>query len=173
VGNLFDITTFGNDLTVKALEVDVDTTSTFTLEVYGKSGTYVGAENNSSAWTLLSSTTGTGQGRNNPSLVDITDFNLSANSLTGIYVNYINATRINYINGNGTNQSYANSDLQLNLGIAKSELFGGSTFSPRVWNGTVIYDINATAVPEPVTILGSLVALGIGTAMKRKSVSKN
>ncbi|MBL1211374.1 PEP-CTERM sorting domain-containing protein [Geminocystis sp. GBBB08] len=51
---------------------------------------------------------------------------------------------------------------------------GGGVINNRVWNGTVIYDLNvAEQVPEPVTILGSLVALGIGSAMKRKISNKN
>ncbi|WP_373478747.1 PEP-CTERM sorting domain-containing protein [Geminocystis sp.] len=170
IGNMFDLTTSTNDLTIKELAVNVDTTGTFILEVYTKSGTYAGFENNSSPWTLVSSTTGTGQGQNKASFVDITDFNLGANTLTGIYINTINATRIRYTNGDGTNQTYSNSDLTLNLGSGINGPFASNGISAnRVWNGTVVYDIaSAQAVPEPVTILGTLVALGMGTGMKRK-----
>lgn len=44
-----------------------------------------------------------------------------------------------YTNGNGSNQLYVNTDLQISLGAASNVPFGGSTFQPRVWNGAIHY----------------------------------
>lgn len=46
--------------------------------------------------------------------------------------------------------------------------------TPYATTGTWRFDmvqVNATPVPEPITILGSLTAIGIGTAIKRKYAS--
>lgn len=166
-GNMFDITTFGNALNVTSLEVNVDTTGTFNLDVYTKSGTYVGSQTNSGAWTLVSSATGiTGQGQDNRTFVDIPDFTLAANSVTGIYV--ATNTTIRYTSGANT---FSNGDLQLDLGAGIGGLFG-NVFTPRTWNGTITYDVQASATtPEPATLLGLMVFGGGLLASKRKKES--
>ena len=62
-----------------------------------------------------------------------------------------------YTNGNGTNQNYSNADLALSFGTATNAfMVAGGVNSPRVWNGTIYYNL----VPEP----GSLGLLALGTA---------
>jgi hypothetical protein len=173
-GNMFDVTTFGNDLNVTGLDLNLDSiVSPLTVKLYTKLGSYVGAETDPSAWTLastniLNSTAGT----DNPTFVDITDFILSANSVTAFYVDAVQ-TVVNYTNGTAPGQpTFSNADLSIATGAGKGANFG-STFSPRTWNGTVYYDVvapEAESVPEPASILGLLTvgALGAGSALKRK-----
>ena len=169
-GNMFDATVFGNNLVVTGLEIHTAGTGTQDLFVYTKSGSYAGFETTAAAWTLVSTNTFTGNGGGIPTLVDVTDFLLPANSVTGIYVTLDPADTATYlIYTNGTN-TYSNSDLQLDLGIGLGGLFGDEgVFSNRTWNGSIQYE--PTAVPEPSSIgmfgIGACVA-GIGTARRRR-----
>lgn len=173
-GNMFDVTTFGNALNVTSLEINSylgSLSSPKTLDVYIKSGSFVGFETNAAAWTKVSSTilnsvspVGT------PTFVDITDFILSANSLTGFYITFADGNPgIEYTNGSNT---YSNADLKIQTGVGKGGVFG-ATFSPRTWNGTINYTI--ASVPEPASVLGLLAvgALGAGSNLKRKLQAKS
>ncbi len=144
------------------------------MDVYTKSGTYQGFETDSGAWTLVSSTTATGQGSDNPTPVDITDFMLSANSVTGIYINAVNAS-IRYTN-TGSEETFSNTDLQLDLGAGVQATFASSgpfpnLFTPRIWNGTIVYEVQQSeSVPEPNTII-SLAMVG-GSLLLSKRVKR-
>ena len=176
-GNMFDITTFGNTLTVNSMAFNLETFGgPHTINVYTKSGSYVGFENNASPWTLVSQSTGiTSSGQDTPTLVDVMDFSLLANSVTGIFVTTVETSGMDYTNGSNM---FANADLRLDLGIGKGMgLFGGATFSPRTWNGTINYTVQNSgpvgAVPEPGTILlmGSGLA-GLAFWRSRKSTNQ-
>lgn len=152
-GNMFDVTTFGNALDITALDVNINPGTT-NISVYTRPGTYVGFTDNSAGWTLQGTVNVTSAGAGNATFVDIADFTLAANSLTGFYVTNSdyssNAISMNYTNGSNT---YSNADLQLGLGIGKADPdFTGGTFSPRTWNGTIYYTLNNAAVPEPATL---------------------
>ncbi|MGB0911164.1 MAG: PEP-CTERM sorting domain-containing protein [Nitrospirales bacterium] len=160
-GNMFDITTFGNALTVNSMDLNLDSGTTNTISVYTRNGTYLGFENNSAGWTLVSQISGvTSAGAGNPTFMDLMDFSLAANSVTGIYVTTGGPTDMNYTNGANT---FANADLRLDLGVGKGGLFG-LTFTPRTWNGTINYTVDGSgqvgAVPEP----GTIVLMGSGLA---------
>lgn len=169
-GNMFDITTFENSLTVNSLELNLETFGGLhNINVYTKSGTYVGYENNATPWLLVSQLFGvSSSGQDSPTIVDVADFTLLANSVTGFFVTTVNTSGMSYTNGNNT---FANSDLRLDLGVGRGTgLFAGRTFSPRTWNGTINYTVDGNgsvgAVPEPSTIL--LMGTGItGLALWR------
>jgi hypothetical protein len=177
-GAMFDAVTFGNDLNVTGIEYNSRTfTGSAALNVYIKSGTYVGSETNSSAWTLVSQTaissvnpTGT------PTFVDVTDFILLANSTTGIYVTYDPSVSTgNFLNYTVGLNSYSNSDLQLNLGVGKgpNTLFAATSIARRTWNGTIIYDI--VPVPfefSPALGLGVLGGLFVAKKLSSKLLKK-
>ena len=143
------------------------------MDVYTRSGTSSGFQTSLSGWTLVSSGLGNSAGRNNPSEFDVTDFSLGV-GVTGIAIVSSSAWGHSYTNGNGTNQFYSNSDLSLTLGSAKAVPFvSGPTFSPRVWNGTIEYNVTSGAVPEPTSlaifVIGACVS-GIGAARRRLRV---
>jgi len=162
-GNMFNVTTFGNALNVTALEVNITPTVPFSINVYTKSGTFSGFEQTPSAWTLVASGSAISKGLNIPSFVDISDFVLPANSLTGMYitlspaVGFGDTINMRYTDGNST---FSNSNIRLDLGVGVGGLFGanGGIFSPRTWNGAIFYDVQGAAVPEPA----SIALLGIG-----------
>lgn len=160
-GAMFDATTFSNSLTVTGIEIN-STSSSFsgsdTIAVYTKSGTYVGSETNSSAWTLVSqSLVSALNPLGTPSFIDVTDFILPSSSVTGIYVTFTGGNSFTYTNGTNT---YSNADLRLDLGVGKGSLFG-TTIPSRTWNGSIIYnDPNPTPVPFDFDPSVGLLALG-------------
>lgn len=140
--NMFDInnlTTAG--LTVTSLDVNISSAvnTAFTIDVYTTTlaTTYVGNDGNAAAWTKVASGAGMGQGRDMPTPVDISDFVLQTGS-QGLAIHYTGASMA-YTNGNGNNQKYSNSELQLDLGLVRAGFFTGTTFTPRVWNGNIHY----------------------------------
>jgi hypothetical protein len=69
---------------------------------------------------------------------------LNAGTTYGIYfdsVDYSAGAGIQYTNGTGANEIYSNGVLLLECKTGQgSPAFSGTTFSPRVWNGTIHYD---------------------------------
>ncbi|MGF1765645.1 PEP-CTERM sorting domain-containing protein [Aliivibrio kagoshimensis] len=160
-GNMFDLTTFSNDLLITGLDVNLENTigSDVLIDVYIKTGSYTGFENNASAWTLVSSSFGISSGTNNPTFIDISDFYLEAAKSFGVYITTDDST-MKYTNGANL---FENDDLQVVTGIGIGGLFG-SAFNPRTWNGSIHYD-----VPEPSTIAIFLLGLcGLVISRNRK-----
>jgi len=180
-GNMFDVLTLGPALTVTGLTIHKRNTATAMLEVYTRSGTYVGFENSAATWVLVSSTSVTGAAGSNGqnshgvgTFVDVTDFTLAPSSITGLYVTFTTGdgsgdNKMNYTNGSNV---FSNADLQLTLGIGKKYPFG-DTGSPRSWNGTIHYA--ATVVPEPSSLvllsIGAIGLFGYGYRRKRKQAA--
>lgn len=136
----FDITVGPADIDIDAIDINTADTGAFTMDVYTKTGTYVGSETNQSAWTLSSTATGTSAGQNNPSnAVLATPITLSANTTYGMAL-VLDANHSHYYtNGTGSNQNFSNDDLALALGAASNTPFSGAVFSPRIFNGTIHY----------------------------------
>ncbi len=152
-GNFFDVKVKAPaGITITAFEVNSSNTVLhvpFTLDVYTCPTTYVGNDANAAVWTKVATGEGASGGRNLPTTVTFPrGFSLASGS-HGVAL-YYQGTSMAYTDGNGGNQNYGNADLDLALGIARTALFGGTLFSPRVWNGSVIYNLNATA-PSFVT----------------------
>jgi hypothetical protein len=108
--------------------------------IYYTTSTLSSVLTNSSAWTLLTSgTTGalSAGGTWNVSLP--TPLVISAGSRVALYVTFNSSCTIQYTNGSAVGTVYAsNSDIAIYQGYGKSYPFG-SSFSPRVWNGTITY----------------------------------
>jgi len=156
-GNMFDATIGSKGITVNSLDVNVDT-GAMTIDVYIKSGSYVGFDTTPAAWTLVSATAVTGAGSGNSTAVAVTPFTLAAGGTYGIYVTIdttVNsAPYMYYTDGSNT---YSNADLSLSLGDGIGGKFGSlSTVSSRTWDGIINYSlVSAATAPEP----GSLALL--------------
>jgi len=158
-GNMFNLTTLGSSITVNGLDVNVDS-GAVTIDVYIKTGTYVGFDTNAAAWTLVSTTVVTGKGAGSQTAVNVTPFTLAANTLYGVYVTTTNPNDstpfMYYTNGSNT---YSNSNLTLSTGEGLGGLFGSISVEPgRTWDGTIDYSLPTTTLPEPSSL--GLLALG-------------
>ena len=114
----------------------------FSLEIYTKGGTYVGSEQTAAAWTLRATGGGVAVGNNVApgALVEFPDFAIPTGT-TGFALRIIGAGH-SYTNGNGGNQTYTNADMTISLGKSQGTLFTSAPITPRVWNGTVVYNCN-------------------------------
>lgn len=150
--NQLDITVLNPaGVTITAFDVNCENTraggvgSPFSLDVYVTpvGGTYVGNETNAAVWTLVSTGNSVSGPLGTPTNVDVQDFVLPP-GVYGMALHY-QGTAMAYTNGNGSNQSYANADIQLDLGSSTTGLFGSPVYNPRVWNGTVYYTASGAA----------------------------
>lgn len=158
-GAYFDVTVGPAPLTVTGFRMNSDALlgATSRFEVWTMNGP-ISATNVVSpvGWSLAATGTLTGiDGLGNsedPVVLDNT-FGLGAGNTYGFAIRLLDTTQ-NYTNGNGTNQAFSNGDISMALGRTSNSWLAGTTFSPRVWNGTIIYDV----VPAPA----SLALLGLG-----------
>jgi len=168
-GNMFDVVTKANALTVTGLDLNL-IAGTYTVEVYKKNGTWVGSENNAGAWTLIDSAALTSNGT--PTFFDLADFNLGALSTSGLYITTTSPVGVGlmrYTNGTAVGNVYSqNADLQILEGAGKTYAFA-DTFTPRIWNGSIQYQIAVNDVPEPASLaLFGLGMAGLGLMRRRK-----
>ncbi|MEZ4874781.1 MAG: proprotein convertase P-domain-containing protein [Flavobacteriaceae bacterium] len=149
----FDVTVGPADIIVTDLETNTQETGAMTMDVYTLVGTYVGNQQNPAPWTLMATGSGTGAGLNNPSMLALdNDIILTANTTYGFAL-VMDASHGHDYSGLGTNPapgstSYSNADLSLSLGSANNTPFSSAPFSPRIWNGSLIYQ-TYTTVPVP------------------------
>ena len=139
-GNMFNVVAT-NTVTIDSFIISPQSTGNLTVEVYYRQGTYIGYETNSSAWTMLGSktVTVTSGGSGSKLTVPIGGLTIPAGQTYGLYVTFTSGN-MNYSNGNGSNQTFSDANMTLNLGVGKSYPFGG-TFNPRVWNGQIYYSL--------------------------------
>lgn len=155
-GNMFDIVAI-NDVTICGFDVNLDA-GTWNMEVWviTGGGTYTGQQNNAAAWTLLGSAMNVvSAGPGVPTLLPIAvDTSIQAGTTQGFYVTVTNGTPINYTNGSVTGAVYAqDANMQILEGSGHSYPFG-SNFNPRIWNGTVFYELGLNPFcvsPRPPT----------------------
>ena len=118
------------------------------MRLYRRSGSYTASPTRLRAGTLLTTSTLTSAVQIYPD-VSATDPDLShwpPKTTTGLYVTTTGPSAINYTNGSSVGAAAAqNGDLRINQGAGKSYPFG-STFQPRIWNGTIHY---TATIPTP------------------------
>lgn len=145
-GNMFDIMAI-NDLTVQSFDINMDGGTTDDVEVYFKTGTWVGSDMTPGDWTLLDTAVGiTSAGSDVP-----TPLNLSLGQAVGagqtvaFYVTLVNTTNIAYTNGGTTGDLFASdANMEFYEGAGKAYPFGG-TFEPRIFNGNILYDVDGVS----------------------------
>jgi PKD repeat protein len=129
---MFDVKAKTKDLVIKGFSARFLNTGSKTVNIYYKSGTYVGNETNSSAWTFLESVTVSVSSTSSLTTIPMTKKILIQSGKTyGIYINF----DASYTTGSG---SYSNTDLSITTGAGLCGLFSGLN-SGRIFNGSVAY----------------------------------
>jgi hypothetical protein len=168
-GNMFDIEIGSNDVTVTAFDLNLNAVA-LDLEFYYKTGSYVGSENDASAWTFVDATSLTGAGEGSPTFWNILDLNLSASTVYSFYITETDLANsggdFRYTNGAAGSIIADNADLTVYGGIGNNYAFS-SVFNNRHFNGNIYYDVVSSDVPAPATL--ALLGLGlIGLRLGRK-----
>ncbi|MEM7085250.1 MAG: HYR domain-containing protein [Bacteroidota bacterium] len=141
----FNVTTQADEIQVGSLESNIiGSAQTVTMDIYVAEGSYDGNETDPSFWgTPVASASGTREPVNNPTTLQLSSvIVLMPNTTYAFALDLTSANIHRYRNGNGSNQSYTDGNLTVDLGSATNTEFTGPVFSPRVWNGSLIYGLN-------------------------------
>jgi hypothetical protein len=163
--DLENVSSFPIELT-GYFEGNFDSSATGTIEMWYRSGSYVGFTSDPTGWNLLGTATLNSQGRDNPTPFDVGNtLVVGPGEAIGLFM-YLDGSYsgVWYTDGTGF---YTDGVVELTLGVGKGDCSSeppvcGETFSPRVWNGTIEY------VPEPSTVL--LLGLGSLALMRKRRV---
>ncbi|RYY58332.1 MAG: hypothetical protein EOO12_17275, partial [Chitinophagaceae bacterium] len=116
-----------------------------TIEIYYKTGTYSGFENNPGAWTLIGSAAVTAQpyGTATPVPVDV-NITIHAGQTYAFYItSNTQAVSLNYSNGSSEGAVFASdANLKFFEGVGVEYPFTqntGAVYRPRIWNGKINY----------------------------------
>lgn len=162
-GAMFDVVADSN-LVINGMYTNLSVASA-PFEIYFKTGTGIGFEQNAAAWTLLGSDSIISSGVDVPTLVSIPiSVSLIAGDRVAFYVTNSsgNTAGLKYTNGVGAGNLYLdNGALKIYEGNGITYPFG-NIFADRVWNGTLNYCTTTTGIndvtkkaidvyPNPVT----------------------
>ena len=158
-GSMFDLEAI-NDLTIDSFDVNMATGQTADIEVYFKTGTWVGSESTPGDWALVGTATNitsAGIGEPTPLNLDL-GIIVADGERVAFYITRTTGS-LTYTNGTTTGALFASdANLQMFEGAGKGYPFG-STFQPRNFNGNIVYSMDAVLTP----ISGVLDCSNIGT----------
>lgn len=159
-GVMFDIKALV-DTTITGFTHHLDGLGTvLTIEIYEKTGTHVGSENISGNWTLYGSATVTslGPGVGTPIPISL-NIPILAGASHSFYITTTSSVNSNYTNGTAVGNVYvADGVIQILEGTGKDYPFL-SSYTPRVWNGTVTYSSLTNLATIPTLSEWSLILL--------------
>lgn len=151
-GNMFDIVAL-NAIEVNGFDVHLSGTALTTIEVWYRTGSFVGFESSNAGWTQVLTTTVTGAGAGNMTFVPA-NFTVSipAGQTYAFFVTSNGGSGMSYTNGTLLGSIYTqNADLQFLEG--KGGGYFTVTNSPRVFNGQMRYTkVGCTSPRIPVTL---------------------
>ena len=158
-GSMFDLEAI-NGLTIDSFDVNMPSNQTADIEVYYKTGTWVGSESTPASWTLVGTAaniTSAGVGLPTPLNLNL-GINVAAGARVAFYVTRT-AGSLTYTNGTTVGALFASdSNLQMFEGAGKGYPFA-STFQPRNFNGNIVYSTASVITP----FSGALDCSNIGT----------
>ncbi len=134
-GVMFNVTTLTEARAITGFSFAPNVSGVQTIKVYYKSGTYVGYQSNSAAWTLLGDFNSDGQ--SGSSLLDITDLIIPVNTTYAFYI-YSNSAGGLFFHGIAS--THADASLSVVSGSVMLDLFG-SSYPNYTWQGSVKHAI--------------------------------
>ncbi len=149
-GNIFSILA-KNDIIIQSFEGNLS--SSGTMKIYFRMGSYAGFENNPAAWTLIDSAYTTTNGNDTATLIPVNvNMGVDSGEIVSFYITANgDGAGVNYTDGTLEGDTFSiNSDLIIYEGQGMSYPFGGN-FTPRVWNGRINYCPNINYCDELTT----------------------
>jgi hypothetical protein len=147
-GNMFDITAV-NTVTITQFYGNFDpaTSPSGMVKIFYKSGSYMGSEGNSAAWTLVDSAMVTSMGAEVATPIPITmSVTIPAGQTYGFYVTGTGAMDVDYTDGTTEGTVYdSDANIQFKEGKGVEYPFG-NTYTPRIWNGIIFYCSGVTGI---------------------------
>jgi PKD repeat protein len=136
-------------ITVCGMHVNsnVAANSPVTVNVWQKSGTYVGFVDNAAVWRLVGTAAATSRGLGQRTFATFASPIYLAPGLHGLAIEQVGGSPV-YTNL-GTAQTYTNADVSITAGLVQAPpLFGpaatSTQYTPRVWNGAIYYGTSTT-----------------------------
>lgn len=138
-GNMFDVDIAPASVVITGFEVNLGTGSG--VDVYVKSGTYVGSENTAGAWTFVGTFPVVAAGNDNPTIVTLNTPLVLPQGRHAFFLASASGSSWRYINGSTVGTVWAqNNEITIYEGIGRSDnTFSGSIFTPRNFSGTILY----------------------------------
>ena len=170
-GILFNLQAVGGQ-SVEILSFDINLSYTIagdggpvTVQVYYREGGYEGYEHNAGAWTSAGAVAVTAMGKNKVTPLPVGGIILTAGKTYGIYMHAVTQGFFRYTY-TYSDVLYQNDDLKLTGGSGQdSPAFSGTLASPRIWNGSVYYQVLKTpSIPETGDRRGSMLWIWMLTA---------
>eukprot|EP01083_Nonionella_stella_P209158 758439_1 len=167
-GNIFEITTNENYLQINSFDINLDVSDPYDIYIWYKKCSYVGFENDISAWTPIHTQLAVASsGVDMATQLDLleTPLKLYPNTLYSFWIASPNIGAFDGIFGGGPIR-YTNgieectlfssdSNLKFYEGLGVRDVVGGSrfkTFSKRIWNGNIHYTIIDPFAPSNIDI---------------------
>lgn len=151
---MFDCKPLTN-MTVTGMNFEPRSTGNHVISVYFKSGTLVGSESNSSAWTLLGTSPSFNVATTNVRTnIPITMSQaLSANQTYAFYVHVSTGGSLGYTNGTTLGAiATSNSDIEVYQGRGAGSLWATSWFTVRTFSGTLRYEKGSSCTSPRVGV---------------------
>lgn len=128
---------------IQIFAMDINTSSAAgTIDVYTTPSTWVGKEANASLWTMASTGNFDGAGVGFATEVCMAPGFYLPQGQYGIAIAQDATTSQAYTTGTPPFQLvYSTTDLSLTAGASNNAHFSGAPFSPRVWNGSIYYNL--------------------------------
>ncbi|MCA8977091.1 MAG: PKD domain-containing protein [Planctomycetes bacterium] len=112
------------------------------VDLWQKSGTYVGAETTPDVWRHVASETVTAAPTGSMTYAGLSTPLYLAPGTHGLIIQQTGHSP-RYSNLGGT-QTFSNGDLSISAGMTMADpLFSGTVYNPRIWNGTLLYRTSA------------------------------
>ena len=168
-GNMFTILPATN-ITINGVEMHFSSVGTTTVEVWYRTGTFVGFEASNVGWTNALTTTVTSLGNGSLTPVPSTfAINAVGGQSLSMYVTSNGGAQVNYTNGTVLGALYA-SNADLNFYEGKGNAYFGGSFSPRIFNGKLNYSKAGCTSPVIPVVLTSTTAPTVVIASSQPSV---
>lgn len=136
-GTMFDLIA-QEPLVIDSFEVKMMTPGTQAVEVYYKSGSHLGYELNSNAWTLVGTADVQVNNAGDFVVVPVGNISIPTGDTNGVYIQFTNPAAELAYQWLANPQTRSNSELTMISGSGISHNFSGNYY-PRDWNGRVFY----------------------------------